>query len=113
MIRRGEIWWASLPDATASAPGFRRPVLVVQANSFNDSAIRTVVCAVITANLRLAGAPGNVHLGRRASGLAKESVANVSQLYTLDRRFLAERVGSLAPSALRDVEAGLRLVLAL
>jgi mRNA interferase MazF len=113
VIRRGEIWWASLPDAAGSGPGFRRPVLVVQANGFNDSAIRTVICAVITANLRLAKAPGNVHLGRRASGLSKESVVNVSQLITLDKRFLTERAARLAPAALRNVEAGLRLALAL
>ena len=111
MIRRGEIWWASLPDAAGSGPGFRRPVLVVQANDFNDSAIRTVICAAITANLRLAKAPGNVQLGRRASGLNKESVVNVSQLVTLDKRFLTERVAGLAPASLRSVDAGLRLAL--
>jgi len=113
VIRRGEIWWAALPDAAGSGPGFRRPVLVVQANGFNDSAIRTVICAVITANLRLAKAPGNVHLSRRASGLSKESVVNVSQLITLDKPFLTERAARLAPAALRNVEAGLRLALAL
>jgi len=113
VIRRGEIWWASLPDAAGSGPGFRRPVLVVQANSFNDSAIRTVICAVVTANLHLANAPGNLRLGGRASGLRKESVVNVSQLVTLDKRFLTERVASLAPASLRSVDAGLRLALAL
>jgi len=113
VIRRGEIWWASLPAAVGSGPGFRRPVLVVQANSFNDSAIRTVICAVITANLHLAKAPGNVQLGRRASGLNKESVVNVSQLVTLDKRFLTEHVSDVAPASLRSVDAGLRLALAL
>ena len=112
-MRRGEIWWANLPDPVGSAPGFRRPVLIVQANDFNASAIRTVVCAAITSNLHLAKAPGNVHLSRRASGLKKESVVNVSQLVTLDKRFLTQRAGRLQPAALRNVDAGMRLALAL
>ena len=91
--------------STASARG--------SSKCFNDSAIRTVICAVITANLQLAKAPGNVQLGRRASGLNKESVVNVSQLVTLDKRFLTERVAGLAPASLRNVDAGLRLALAL
>ncbi len=112
-MRRGEIWWASLPEPVGSEPGFRRPVLVVQANSFNESAIRTVVCAAITSNLRLADAPGNVRVARRAGGLSKDSVVNVSQIVTLDKRFLAKRVGRLSPAILRDVDTGLRLTLAL
>ena len=112
-MRRGEIWWASLGDPAGAGPGFRRPVLVVQANDFNESAIRTTICAVITANLRLAAAPGNTRLARKASGLARDSVVNASQLVTLDKRFLTQRVGRVAPEALRNVEAGIRLVLAL
>jgi len=112
-MRRGEIWWASLGDPAGSAPGFRRPVLVVQSNDFNESAIRTTICAVITANLRLAEAPGNTRLARKTSGLARDSVVNTSQLITLDKRFLTQRVGCLPPEALRNVEAGMRLTLAL
>lgn len=112
-MRRGEIWWASLPDPVGSEPGFRRPVVVVQANNFNESAIRTVICAAVTSNLRLAEAPGNVRLARRASGLGKDSVVNVSQIVTLDKRFLAKRVGRLPQAVLRDVDAGLKLTLAL
>ena len=112
-MRRGEIWWASLPDPAGSAPGFRRPVAIIQANEFNESAIRTVICAAITSNLRLASAPGNVRLARRASGLNKESVVNVSQIITIDKQFLASRIGRLSPANLRDVELGLRLVLVL
>ena len=112
-MRRGEIWWASLGDPAGSAPGFRRPVLIVQSNDFNESAIRTTICAVITANLRLADAPGNIRLARKASGLARDSVVNASQLITVDKRFLTQRVGRIPPEALRDVEAGVRLVLAL
>ena len=85
-MRRGEIRWASLASPEGSGPGFRRPILVVQSNEFNDSRIQTVVCAVLTSNLRLAEAPGNVRLSKKISGLKKESVANVSQLVTIDRK---------------------------
>lgn len=113
VVRRGEIWWASLGDPVGSGPGFRRPLLVVQSNDFNKSAIRTSICAVVTSNLRLAEAPGNVRLARRASGLARESVVNVSQLVTVDKRLLTARIGRVPPEILRSVEAGIRLVLAL
>jgi mRNA interferase MazF len=112
-MRRGEIWWASLGEPQRSEPGFRRPVLIVQSNEFNESAIRTSICAVMTSNMRLAEAPGNVRITRRASGLAQESVVNVSQLITLDKRMLTEKVGRLPAESLRDVDAGIKLVLAL
>jgi mRNA interferase MazF len=110
-MRRGEIWWASLPEPAGSGPGFRRPLLIVSANSFNESRIRTVVAAVITSNLRLAEAPGNVRLPGRGTGLAKPSVVNVSQIITVDKSFLTERVGHLPPRVLIEVDEGLRLVL--
>ena len=113
VMRRGEIWWASLLEPVGSGPGYRRPVLVVQSDEFNQSAIRTTICAVITSNLRLAAAPGNVSLKRRASGLSKDSVVNVSQLITVDKQLLTSRIGRLAPEALRDVDAGIRLALTL
>jgi mRNA interferase MazF len=112
-MRRGEIWWASLSDPVGSGPGFRRPVLVVQSDDFNESAIRTMICAVVTSNLHLADAPGNIRLPRNVSGLARESVVNVSQLITLDKRLLTARVGRLASETLRNVDAGMRLALAL
>ena len=112
-MKRGEIWWADLPNPRGSEPGFRRPVLVVQADSFNASPIGTVVVAAINSNLRLADAPGNVRLTRRQSKLSRESVVNVSQLLTLDREFLVERVGTLPATALDSVESGRRLVLSL
>ena len=95
----------------ASEPGNRRPVLVVQADSYNPSAIATVICAVITSNTRLARAPGNVLLEKDASRLPRTSVINVSQVVTLDKSFLTECVGSVPARILRDVEAGMRLVL--
>jgi mRNA interferase MazF len=110
--RRGEIWWASLGDPQGSGPGFRRPVLVVSADEFNASLIGTVVAAVVTTNIRVAEAPGNVRLPSRA-GLPKPSVVNVSQLLTVDKRFLSDRVARLSDRTMDAVESGLRLVLAL
>ena len=110
-MHRGEIWWGSLPEPTGSGAGFRRPLLIVSANSFNDSGIITVVAAVVTSNLRLADAPGNVRLPVKGTGLAKVSVANVSQIITVDKTFLTERIGKLNPRLLAEVDAGLRIVL--
>ena len=112
-MRRGEIWWASLPEPTGSGPGFRRPLLIVSADSFNQSYINTVIAAVITSNLRLAEAPGNVRLPVRGTGLERPSVVNVSQIITVDRSFLTERLGKLNSQLLTEVENGLRLVLSL
>lgn len=113
MIQRGEVWWANLPDPIASEPGYRRPVLVVQSNDFNRSRIATVMAVVITSNLNLAQAPGNVLLPRKATGLSKDSVANISQVITIDKSFLTEKVGILPAHILEHIENGLRLVLAL
>lgn len=112
-MRRGEIWWASLGEPQGAGPGFRRPVLIVQSNEFNESAIRVSICAAMTSNMRLAEAPGNVRVNRRTSGLSQESVVNVSQLITLDKRMLTEKVGRLPAESLREVDAGIKLVLAL
>lgn len=112
-MERGEIWWASLPAPVGSGPGYRRPVLVVQADDFSASRIQTVVVAAITSNLGLAEAPGNVLCPRKETRLSRNSVVNVSQIITLDKNLLTERVGALSPKFLRKVEAGLRLVLAL
>jgi mRNA interferase MazF len=112
-VRRGDIWWASMRSPKGSEPGYRRPVLVVQSNDFNESRIQTVIVAVITSNLRLAAAPGNVFCGKRQTPLARASVVNISQLYTIDKRFLTERIGALSPTLLSEVENGLRLVLSL
>ncbi|HVS02960.1 MAG TPA: type II toxin-antitoxin system PemK/MazF family toxin [Thermoanaerobaculia bacterium] len=112
-IRRGEVWWAELGAARGSEPAFRRPVLVVQSDRFNDSRIQTAIVAVITSNVRLGDAPGNVRLAPHDSGLAKPSVVNVSQLLTVSRRFLDDRVGRLSPRLMNEVADGLRLTLAL
>lgn len=110
---RGEIWWASLPEPVGSEPGYRRPVLIVQDDAFNQSRIQTVIVVVITSNIELVQAPGNVLLPRNATGLPRESVANVSQVITIDKSFLSERVSSLGHDLLEQVDEGLRLVLCL
>ena len=112
-MQRGEIWWASLPSPSAYEPGYKRPLLIVQSDDFNRSKILTVIAVVITSNLRLATAPGNVLLSRKVSGLPKKSVVNVSQLITVDKSFLAEKVRNLSLDMLREIEAGIRLVLSL
>ena len=112
-MQRGEVWWASLPDPAGSGPGYRRPVLLVQANEFTRSRIQTVVVVVLTSNLRLAEAPGNVRITASRSGLPRDSVANVSRVVTLDKGLLTSRVRKLPEAIVRQVDAGLRLVLAL
>jgi mRNA interferase MazF len=110
-MKRGEIWWASLSAPMGSEPGYRRPVLIVQADTFNRSAIQTVIAAAITSNLRLADAPGNVILRRRECRLTRDSVVNVSQLVTLSKNFLVERISNIPAARLDEIAAGLRLVL--
>ncbi len=110
-MKRGEIWWASLPELSGAEPGYRRPVLIIQADDFNRSGIQTVLCTIISSNLHLAAAPGNVNLSKRASGLSKPSVVNISQLITVDKSFITERVKRVDAEILREVETGLRLVL--
>jgi mRNA interferase MazF len=112
-MRRGEIWWATLRSPTGSEPAGRRPFLVVSNDSFNASAIQTVTCLALTSNLTRAAAPGNVRLSRRASRLPRESVANVSQVVTLDKNALENRVGVIPPTIMREIDGGLRLALGL
>jgi mRNA interferase MazF len=111
VIARGTIWWADRGEPRGSGPGFRRPLLVVQADAFNRSRIPTVIAVVLTSNIRLLDAPGNVLVPARASGLPRDSVANVSQVVTVDRGDLHELSGRLDAATLRRVETGLRLVL--
>jgi len=112
-VQRGEIWWGALPAPSGSGPGYRRPVVVVQADRFNRSGIGTVVVAAVTSNTGLAVAPGNVLIVRRESGLGKTSAVNVSQLLTVDRRLLVERIRTLPSRTMVRIDDGLRLVLEL
>jgi mRNA interferase MazF len=109
-IAQGDVWWADLPVPKGSAPGFRRPVVVVQGDALNRSNIATVVCVPLTSNIKWASAPGNVLLAASATGLPKGSVANVSQIVTLDRSDLTERAGTLARRKLELVLSGIDVV---
>ncbi len=111
VITRGEIWWADLAEPRGSEPGFRHPILVLQADAFNRSRLRTVVGVVVSSNTRLLDAPGNVLLPAKAVGLPRDSVANVTQFVTVDQDYLEERAGKAPPKTLARVEAGIRLVL--
>ena len=110
-MERGDIWWATLRPPTGSEPGHRRPVLIIQSDDFNESRINTVVVAILTSNLRLKAAPGNVFLAKQSTKLPKDSVANVSQIVTLDRSFLTKRISRLSADKMKHVDDGLRLVL--
>lgn len=112
-MKRGELWWANLPSPVGSGPGYKRPVLVVQANPFNASRIATVIVATVTSNLALAEAPGNVRIAKSDSGLPQPSVVNVSQLITLDRSILSGKVKALPGAVMDKVDSGLKLVLSL
>ena len=111
MISQGDIWWAELGTPSGSAPGFRRPMVVVQGDPFNRSRVATVLCVPLTSNLRWAEAPGNVVLPARATRLSKDSVANVSQLVTLDRNVLEEHVVKLSRRRLEAILTGVDVVL--
>jgi mRNA interferase MazF len=111
VISQGDIHWAELPDPVGSGPAFRRPVIVVQGDAFNRSRIGTVVCVPLTSNTRWAEAPGNVLLPARSTGLPRDSVANASQVVSLDRSLLVERAGRLSRRHLDLVLAGIDVVL--
>ena len=111
VIGQGEVWWADLPAPTGSGPGFRRPVVVVQGDALNRSRIATVVCVPLTSNLRWENAPGNLLLSARLTGLPKDSVANVSQIITLDKQLLTERTGKLSDAKLKLICSGIDVVL--
>jgi mRNA interferase MazF len=111
VISQGDVWRADLPEPTGSGPGFRRPVVIVQGDALNRSRIATVVCIPLTSNLKWADAPGNVHLTSRFTGLPKDSVANVSQVITLDKSLLTERIGKLPPAKLKLILSGIDVVL--
>ncbi|UCD77387.1 MAG: type II toxin-antitoxin system PemK/MazF family toxin [Desulfobacterales bacterium] len=113
VIKRGEIWWAELQAPAGSGPGYRRPLLIVQSNDFNKSRINTIIAIALTSNLHLADAPGNVLLPKKITRLPKDSVANVSQIITIDKHFLTERIGRLPISIMRGIDAGMRLALSL
>ena len=113
VVERGQVWSADLGEPEGSEPGYNRPVLIIQTDAFNRSRLNTVIAVVLSTNLRLVDAPGNVLIPAKASGLRKDSVANVYQIITVDREFLLEPAGRVRGQFLKDVENGLRLILGL
>jgi mRNA interferase MazF len=111
VISQGEVWWADLPAPAGSGPGFRRPVVVVQGEALNRSRIAAVVCVLLTSNLKWASAPGNIRLPASATGLPKDSVANVSQIVTVDKALLTARVGRLPRAKLELLLSGIDVIL--
>jgi mRNA interferase MazF len=111
VISQGEIWWADLPPPAGSGPGFRRPVVVVQCDALNRSRIATIICVPLTSNLKWGLAPGNVPLSPRLTGLPKDSVANVSQIITVDKELLTTRVGKLPAAKLELLLSGINMIL--
>jgi mRNA interferase MazF len=111
VISQSEVWWADLDEPTGSAPALRRPVVVVQCNALNQSKIGTVVCVPLTSNVKWAEAPGNVLLLARATGLPKDSVANVSLIIALDKSQLTERVGRIGQRQLDLLHSGIDVIL--
>ena len=111
VIAQCEVWWADLAEPIGSAPGYHRPVVVVQSDPLNQSQIATVVCVALTSNLRWSAAPGNVLLNAKHTGLYRDSVANVSQLVTVDKRQLTERVGKIPKRQMEAIFSGIDLVM--
>jgi mRNA interferase MazF len=111
VICQGEIWWAEIDEPIGSAAGYRRPVVVVQCDAINQSRIGTVVCVPLTSNLKWAGAPGNVLLKAHFTGLPKDSVANVSLIFALDKAQLSDRSGKLPRQQLEAIRNGIALII--
>jgi mRNA interferase MazF len=111
VVARGELWWVDFAEPLGSAPGYRRPAVVVSSDRFNRSRIATIIVVAVTSNLRLTQAPGNVALPVEVTGLPKPSVVNVTQLLTVDRQLLDGLIGKLPGPQLRAIDEGLRLVL--
>ncbi|MFM7591731.1 MAG: type II toxin-antitoxin system PemK/MazF family toxin [Isosphaeraceae bacterium] len=111
VVAQGDVWWADLAEPVGSAPGFRRPVVVIQCDSLNRSQLATVICVVLTSNLRWSAAPGNVLLSASQTGLDRDSVANVSQIVTIDKRQLTERAGKVPNRQMEAIFSGIDLIM--
>jgi len=111
VINQGDLFWIDLGESSGSGPGYLHPYVVIQNNLFNHSRINTVVLCMITSNLESADAPGNVLLDKREGNLPKQSVVNVSQIYTVDKEWLIEKIGTLLPERVREILNGVRLVI--
>ena len=111
VINQGDIFWVELEEPGGSEPGYKHPHVVVQNNLFNHSQIRTVVVCPLTSNIKRSNAPGNVLLEKKEANLPKQSVVNVSQVFTVDRTQLDEYIGTLSPKRIREIISGIKLVI--
>lgn len=111
VIDQGDLYWLNVGEPQGSEPGFRRPYVVIQNNIYNHGAINTVIVCALTSNIRLAHTPGNVLLKQGEAGLPKESVVNVTQVYTVDKRVLVEKIGKLSKARIRQILEGLSGIL--
>ena len=110
-MERGEIYWVNFGVPIGSEPGYRRPAVILQSNTFNQTRIRTVICVVLTSNLDLLEAPGNILIERVVSGLPKDSVLNISQIYTVDKESVEQKIGRLPESYIHRIDASIRLIM--
>ena len=111
VIRQGDVFWVRMRNPLGSEPGYTRPSVVIQSNPFNESGLNTVVLCMITGNLNLANAPGNVPLSRDEANLPRRSVVNITQIVTVDKSDLVEKIGSLSPKRMRQIIDGVNLLL--
>ena len=111
VINQGDIYWIELDEPEGSEPGYKHPHVIVQNNLFNRSQIRTVLVCPLTSNLKRASVPGNVLLGKKESNMVKQSVVNVSQVFTVDKTQLDEYVGTLSTKRITEILSGIKLVL--
>jgi mRNA interferase MazF len=111
VIKRGDIYWVNFGTPEGSAPGYRRPAIILQSNTFNQTQIQTTICGILTSNLNLLEAPGNILIEAKVSGLPKDSVLNLSQIYTVDKSDLEEKVASLPERYLPRIDASIRMVM--
>ena len=111
VIDQGEVYWVDLGEPSGSEPGYRHPHVVIQNNVFNRSRINTVVVCALTSNLKRAEVPGNVLLEKGEANLPKQSVVNVSQIFTVDKEDLVERIGTLSRMRVGQILDGVPLLL--
>jgi len=110
VIEQGEIYWIDLGEPVGSEPGYRHPHVVIQNNLFNASKINTVVVCALTSNLKRAEAPGNVFLAKGEANLPKQSVVNITQVYTVNKIDLAEKIGKVSEKKLKEIIEGIKLL---
>jgi len=110
MIEQGEIYWVDLDEPSGSGPGYRHPHIVIQNNLFNSSRINTVLMCSLTSNLKRGDSPGNVVLKKGEANLSKKSVVNITQIYTVDKNDLRERIGKITPQRIREILMGIQLL---